>query len=174
MEIRKNSLVVKLYSESSFSSFSLRFTMFRDRPVYTLGTSLTEFIRKKAEEDSTFTSDESWFLRCLLTNRNINILLRLTDYLNHQLNHAKNKDYFAEPSLPAPREGLAPFPLSLIVREFYDRLNPTLLPPNQSSYKGCVLVAHPSLVLLDAVCPEQEGFENAHYPAFLVPNLSSN
>ena len=168
MEIRKNSLVVKLCLASSFSHFSFHFVISRDRPVYTFGTSLTEFIKKKAEEDATFSSEESSFLSCLLTNRNINILLRLTDYLNHQLNHAKNKDYFAESSLPAPREDTAPFLSSFLVREFYDRLNPTLLPSDQSSYKGCVLLAHPALVLLDAVCPEREGFENAHYPAFLV------
>lgn len=168
METGKNSLVVKLFLASSFSSFHYPSLLFRDRPVYTFGTSLTEFIKKKAEEDSSISNEESLYLWFLLTNRNINILLRLTDYLNHQLNHTKSKGYFSEPSLPAPREDIPLFHLSFLVREFYDRLNPSFLSPNQSSYQGCIFLAHPSLVLLDALCPEQEGFENAHYPAFVV------
>lgn len=63
MEIRKNSLVVKLCLASSFSSFSFHFVISRDRPVYTFGTSLTEFIKKKAEEDTNFSSEESSFSR---------------------------------------------------------------------------------------------------------------
>ena len=45
METGKNSLVVKLFLASSFSSFHYPSLLFRDRPVYTFGTSLTEFIK---------------------------------------------------------------------------------------------------------------------------------
>ena len=57
---------------------------------------------------------------------------------------------------------------SSLVREYYDHLEPILVSDSRSDYSGCVLIAHPSLVLVDAVYPEREGFEGAHYPAFVV------
>ena len=77
-------------------------------------------------------------------------LLRLSDYLHSCLLYASNSGFIKskmESTLPAPRDGAirsSPFP---VVRECYDRIDPSLETEARDQYAGYVLIQNPSVLL---------------------------